>query len=110
MPDAERCAGIAVPASADSQKIEPEYSHAVPATVRVLPHGESQTARLLGWRGLMIEMQFPNPPAPGAPLEIESGSTLYWGELQTCTEGIGLVLVEHSLDRAALETERDQWE
>jgi hypothetical protein len=78
--------------------------------VRVLPRGEFQEAFLLGWNGPLAEVTIPGSDCvPGDPLEIESGSMLYWGALQRRDGSVGVVLVEHSLDRAALVSDRDQW-
>ena len=77
--------------------------------VRVLPRGEFRDARLLDWKGALLEVDLTGSDCvPGEPLEIESGSMLYWGALQRRAGSLGAVLVEHSLDRAALASDRDQ--
>jgi hypothetical protein len=77
---------------------------------RLLPHGEFREALHLGWKGRMLKIDLQDQDlALGAPLEIESEFMLYLGELDQRDGSIGSVLVEHSLDRAKLATDRDHW-
>ena len=77
---------------------------------RVLPNGEYLEARELGWKGRVLKIVLPGQDvAFGAPLEVESESLLYLGELFERDGPVGSVLVEHSLDRAKLATDRDHW-
>jgi hypothetical protein len=77
---------------------------------RVLPHGEFREALHFGWKGRTMELDLQGQDvAPGALLEIESGSMLYLGELSQRDGPVVAVRVEHSLDRAKLATDRDHW-
>ena|ERR1035438_6112256 len=96
----------------------PAYSSAGTGTVRdqtivrlrLLPHGEFREALHLGWKGRILEIDLQGQDlALGAPLEIESAFMLYLGELCQRDGSVGSVLIEHSLDRAKLATDRDHW-
>jgi hypothetical protein len=77
---------------------------------RLLPDGDFQEAPQLGWKGRVLRIDLQGQDlAIGAPIEIESGFMLYLGELCQRDGSVGSVLVEHSLDRAELATDRDHW-
>jgi hypothetical protein len=77
---------------------------------RLLPHGEFREGQHLGWKGRILKIDLQGQDlALGAPLEIESACMLYMGELCQRDGSVGSVLVEHSLDRARLATDRDHW-
>ena len=78
--------------------------------VRVLPDGKSQDARLIGWKGRLLELEvsgysFP----PGTLLEIEHGGMVYLGEVQQQTGPSLVVAVEHSVDRGRLKPIQEAW-
>ena len=78
--------------------------------LRVLTDGEFLETPQLGWKGRILEIELPRQDvAIGSPLEIEAESILYLGELCQRDGSVGSVLVEHSLDRAKLATDRDHW-
>jgi hypothetical protein len=78
--------------------------------VRVLPDGDARAAALLGWDGDALGLDLGDcAAAPGAVLEIEVGPMLYWGELRNRGDLGCWVRIEHSLDRAALASDREHW-
>jgi hypothetical protein len=78
--------------------------------VRVLPDGVSRAATLLSRRGHIMRLDLGACDAlPGAALEIEAGTVLYWGELSSRGDLGCVVKLEHSLDRASLDLNRDRW-
>ena len=88
----------------------PSGGPAEEALVRVLPDGDARTATLLGWDGDALGLDLGDQEvAPGAVLEIEAGSVLYWGELRNRGDLGCWVKIEHSLDRAALASDRERW-
>jgi hypothetical protein len=45
----------------------------------------------------------------GDPLEVESASALYLGQLEEWSESKAVVLVEHSIDRSRLQAFERDW-
>jgi hypothetical protein len=111
MPDTETGADVSPPAVAVASSRKVTAPESAEVRVRVLPDGEFQTALLHGWKGRYLEIEFTSAGiSPGQALEIESGDMLYWGEMQRRDGQKGVAYVEHSLDRAALATERNRWD
>jgi hypothetical protein len=112
MPDSRRDSSECLaPADSDSSAGAGTVGDA-PAIVkfRQLPQGEFHEASHLGWEGRVLRIDLlGHDLALGAPLEIESGFMLYLGELCQRDGSVGSVLIEHSLDRAKLATDRDHW-
>jgi hypothetical protein len=78
--------------------------------MRLLPRGESREALKLGWNGQFLEIDLQGQDFTiGAPLGVESGSMLYWGELRRRDGSHASILIEHSLDRAKLAADRGHW-
>ncbi len=111
MPD-QRTSGAeyAVPAAGGSAGQAPVHAARNVVRLRALPDGEFREALHLGWHGRFLEVDLEGRDfALGEPLEIESASMLYWGELCERDGTRGSILVEHSLDRAKLAADRDHW-
>jgi len=78
--------------------------------VRILPDGEFHNASVIGWRGRLLELDFPGSNFPlGTLLEIEQAPMVYLGELQWQTESVLVVAIEHSVDRTRLQPIQKAW-
>ena len=78
--------------------------------VRCLPDGDFRDARLVSSNGRFVELNLSGENLPlGSLLEIEQGSSLYWGELQQQVGPTAIVSIEHSLDRSRLQPIREIW-
>ncbi|MGA2270466.1 MAG: hypothetical protein ABSH44_18485 [Bryobacteraceae bacterium] len=81
--------------------------------LRRLPDGDYREGVEIGWKGRVLEVDLPSQEGgfpPGTPLEIDCGSMLYLGELQQGSGSTARILVEHSVDRAKLDSIQDAWE
>ncbi len=78
--------------------------------VRPLPGGDFRDARQVSSNGRFLELNISGESLPlGSLLEIEQGSSLYWGELQQFVGSAALIYIEHSLDRSRLQPIGDIW-
>jgi hypothetical protein len=78
--------------------------------LRVLPEGKSQDASIVGWKGRLLELDFPGGNFPlGTLLEIEHGTMVYLGELQQQTGAALIVAIEHSVDCKKLKPIQEIW-
>lgn len=77
---------------------------------RRLPEGEFREAQQTLGEDRFFELHVTGPELPlGSLLEIERGSTLYWGEVRQVKDSTSLVWIEHCLDRSQLEPIREIW-
>ena len=84
----------------------------IAVTLRSLPDGDRRNGYQSGWKGCFLELDLEQESqelCPGALLEIECGSMLYWGELQERKGSVAVVLVEHRVDRASLAAIQETW-
>ena len=91
-----------------------EYDTYMPEGIRVrvrrLPGGDFRDALQISSNGRFLELSLSGEDLPlGSLLEIEQGSSLYWGELQQLGGSTALVCVEHSLDRSRLQPIGEIW-
>jgi hypothetical protein len=80
--------------------------------VRYLPDGGILEGREAGWENTSLRVDLPGPKdgfSRGVLVEIESGSMLYLGEVQQCSESGVTARVEHSLDRHKLASIQNTW-
>jgi hypothetical protein len=78
--------------------------------VRRLPDGEFRDALQTSSGGRFLELDVTGETMSlGSLLEIEHGSTLYWGELLQWVGPTAVVRIEHSLDRSKLKPIRETW-
>ena len=78
--------------------------------VRRLPDGEFRDAIQTSSGGRLFELDVTGETlSVGSLLEIEDGSTLYWGELLQLLGSTAVVRIEHSLDRSKLQPIREAW-
>jgi len=78
--------------------------------MRRLPAGDFRDALQISSNGRFLELNISGENLPlGSLLEIEQGSSLYWGELQQFVGSAALVYIEHSLDRSRLQPIGDIW-
>ena len=78
--------------------------------VRCLPDGEFHDALQTSSEGRLFELSITGEMLGlGSLLEIERGSTLYWGELVQLVGSSALVQIEHSLDQSKLQPIRQTW-
>jgi len=78
--------------------------------VRCLPAGDFRDAFRVSAAGRFWGLNVTGEPLPlGSLLEIEQGSTVYWGELRQMAGSTALVCIEHSLDRSRLQPIREIW-
>jgi len=97
---ATRPAGIADRASVASEAIQ----------VRILPDGDARTASLLSRTAEALQLDLRGYAIPpGAIVEIEIGSVLYWGETSAPDDAGCRVRIEHWLDRESLALDRKHW-
>jgi len=78
--------------------------------VRRLPDGAFQDATQISLEGRFLELNVTGEELPlGALLEIESGQTIFWGQLQQTNGVTAIVSIEHSLDTSRLQPIREVW-
>lgn len=78
--------------------------------VRRLPEGDFCDALQVSTNGRFLEVTLPGESLPlGCLLEVEHGSSLYWGELQQLVGSTAIVCIEHSLDRSKLQPIGQIW-
>ena len=81
-------------------------SERIGVRLRSLPHGDFRGGFQVGLSGRLLKLALPGQERDWPPktlLEIECGSMLYLGELQSwCGPDTATVVVEHSLDRVKL--------
>ena len=83
-------------------------------TVRGLPDGRCQSARISGQQENRLEIDSVegvwNGFDLGTPVEIETASTIYLGEVvNRCPDSLLGVVVEHTIDRARLAEIENIW-
>jgi len=82
----------------------------VAVRLRRLPDGEFSDALQTASGERFIELHLAGQKLSlGSLLEIERGSTLYWGELRQMTGSTALVWIEHCLDRSQLKPIQEIW-
>lgn len=78
--------------------------------LRHLPEGEFQEACRVSSQGRYWELDVPREtPQLGSLLEIEHGSTVYWGVVEELDGSKATVLIEHSLETSRLKPIREVW-
>ena len=78
--------------------------------LRSLPDGAFHDASELAWKSRLLELDITGIDLhPGALLEIQCGSMLYFGELLRNDGSTASVLIEHSVDRARLKQIQQTW-
>jgi hypothetical protein len=85
-------------------------SAAAAMKLRGLPDGDFQKGLDPIWKGRVVTVDVQNQGLPvGALVEMECGTMTFLGELQYRSGSTHVILVEHSLDRAKLESVDDSW-
>ena len=85
------------------------------AAIRRLPDGQTRSARIRRWESGQIVVAFSDERGShefvaGAPVEVNSGSVFYLGEVIRVEEsGEAAVRVEHFVERAALDEIGKAW-
>ena len=78
--------------------------------VRRLPDGSFQGAQPISIQGRLWQLGIADESLQLSSLvEIEQGSTLYWGAVQQVEGSTATVWIEHCLDRARLQSIRELW-
>jgi hypothetical protein len=78
--------------------------------VRRLPDGEFRNAFQTSSGGRFLELDVTGEELSlGSLLEIELGTTLFWGELLQLVGSTAVVRIEHSLDTSKLPPIREIW-
>ena len=93
-----------------------EYDTVMPerstVKVRYLPDGSFLEGREAGWDNTLLRVDLPGSKdgfSQSVLVEIESGSMLYLGEVQQCSESGVTARVEHSLDLRKLASIQSTW-
>jgi hypothetical protein len=81
--------------------------------LRSIPNGEEIVDVLgAGWEGNLLHLTLPEGQSgfsPGVLAQVESDAALYLGEIRQRNASDLRMLVEHSLNRARLDSMQDNW-
>jgi hypothetical protein len=82
----------------------------VEVRLRRLPEGQFHPVLRVSTQGHFWQLDLGEEALPlGSLLEIEQGSTLYWGAIQEIDGSKATVSIEHSLDTARLQPLSEIW-